>query len=228
MNSADQRIFLDKLLSVRASAQIRSLLQAYGDSDVATIDAPNKEGLIWKPFGGTASNISTIGLGTKPGRSLTERLTNAIDALLEDRVVPAIATPNSPRNAATQWFGRPGSTSETGLFSWKDMPHDFSHRIHVVLQPSDKESAPTIDVIDDGIGIEGKDFARTILSLQGGNKIKKHYLIGAFGQGGAATLGFCDYAVIISRSKSNPTRVAFTVVRVLKLDASFKETATHI
>jgi hypothetical protein len=223
MNSAEQKAFLDKLLLIRTSSGMRSLLQEYGDSDSATIDAPNKYGLVWKPFGGTASNFSTIGLGTKPGRSLTERITNAIDALLEDRAPLGVAAPNSPRLAASQWFGRPVSTSESGLFSWKDMPDDFSHRIHVVLQASEKETAPTIDVTDDGIGIAGKAFPSTILSLQGQNKIKKRHLIGAFGQGGAATLAFCDYAIIASRPKDNPSRVAFTVIRVLKLDATYKE-----
>src|SRR5206468_452527 len=71
--------------------------------------------------------------------------------------------------------------------------------------------------------IEGKDFPSTILSLQSENKIKKWYLIGAFGQGGASTLAFCDYAIIFSRSKESPNKIAFTMIRVLKLDASYKD-----
>lgn len=223
MDEVTQQAFLTRLLQTSSSGDMRRLLQEYGDSDAATLGVPNKFGLVWKPFGGTASNISTINLGTKPGRSLTERVTNAFDALLEDRAASAVSVPDSPRAAAAQWFGRPVSSADTGLFSWKDAPNGIDRRIHVILQSSDKENAPTVDVLDDGVGIEAKDFERTILSLQGGNKIQKRYLIGAFGQGGAATLAFCDYAIIVSRKRGNSTRVAFTVVRVLKLDATYKE-----
>ena len=55
----------------------------------------------------------------------------------------------------------------------------------------------------------------TILSLQQGNKIKKTYLIGAFGQGGASTLAFCRYVVLFSRSHESPDEVAFTIVRMM-------------
>ena len=213
-----------KLLSCKSGNDLRAILQGIGDSDASTLDVPfGPHKLVWRAFGGTSSNISTINLGTKPGRSLTERITNAIDAVLEDRVVPGVVPPNSPRQAALQWFGRPLSGSDSGLFAWTNRPEGIDRRVHVVITSSDKESAPTIDVIDNGIGISAADFRSTILSLQGGNKIKKKYLIGAFGQGGAATLAFCEYAVIFSRSHAHPARLAFTVIRVLRLDESYKE-----
>ncbi len=67
-----------------------------------------------------------------------------------------------------------------------------------------------------------EDFPATILSLQSGNKIDKWRLIGSFGQGGASSLSFADYAVIVSRHRDNPRVVGFTVVRVLHLSERYK------
>lgn len=224
MKKEDQRALFDALIAATGSAEVKNILVGLGDFDGATLNTPfGRHRLVWRAYGGKESNLSTIGLGTKPGRSLTERITNAIDAVLEERVTPGVNPPTSPRRAANAWFGRPISGPDSGLFSWRDMPTDFDKHVHVIIRQSDREDRPTIDVVDDGIGIEGKDFAETILSLQGGNKIRKRHLIGAFGQGGAATLDFSDYTLIFSRSKDNPKVVAFTVVRVLKLDASYKE-----
>ncbi|HVY04517.1 MAG TPA: hypothetical protein VHB46_00950 [Burkholderiales bacterium] len=224
MEADVQETLLAQLVKCRTGVELRRILRELGDTDTSTLDIPfGKHKLVWRAFGNTSSNISTIGLGTKPGRSLTERVTNAIDALLEDKVVDGVSPPESPRAAAAQWFGRPMSSSESGLFSWKDMPSGFDQKINVVLSSSEKELAPTIDVIDEGIGISAINFPQTIMSLQGGNKIRKKYLIGAFGQGGAATLAFCEYAVIFSRPHDDPRKIAFTIVRVLKLDDSYKE-----
>src|SRR5688572_2093875 len=189
MKRDDQRALFDALIAATGSAEVRNILVGLGDSDAATLNTPfGKHRLVWRPFGGKESNLSTIGLGTKPGRSLTERITNAMDAILEERVTTGVNPPISPRRAANAWFGRPISGPDAGLFSWRDMPDDFDKHIHVVIRQSDREDRATIDVVDDGIGIEGRDFLQTILSLQSGNKIRKRHLIGAFGQGGAATL----------------------------------------
>ncbi len=48
---------------------------------------------------------------------------------------------------------------------------------------------------------------------------------GAFGQGGAATLSFCQFALIVSRPHASPGNVAFTVVRVMRLSDDYKEDA---
>lgn len=224
MDESAQRNLMMRLLASTKSSEIRAILASLGDSDVATLDVPfGPHHLVWRAFGGNPSNISTIGLGTKPGRSLTERVTNAIDAVLEERVSDGVTPPTSPRAAASLWFGRPESGPDQGLFVWKNPPSGFGRKIHVVMSPSEKESAPTVDVQDNGVGIPGSRFPKTILSLQGANKLNKRYLIGAFGQGGASTLAFCDYTIIVSRYKHSPHRVAFTIVRVLRLDETYKE-----
>jgi hypothetical protein len=109
------------------------------------------------------------------------------------------------------------------LFNWDFSLNGYDRRIAVVLSPSGNESAPTVDVVDDGIGLAPDQFPSTILSLQSGNKIQKWYLIGAFGQGGASALAFCDYALIVSRSKETPGKVGFTVIKILQLSEQYKE-----
>lgn len=224
MSTFDKNSFLFSLLRARSANTVRDLLRAVGDSSEAGLDSPfGAHRLCWKAFGGNASNISTIGLGTKPGKSLSERITNAIDAILEDRAtnLPRTALPESARQAANEWFGRPLTGPEQGLY--RGMAVETDKRINVLLLDSGVEDSPTIDVVDDGVGLSPEEFPSTILSLQAGNKIRKKHQIGAFGQGGAATLGFSEFTIIVSRSKADPKRVAFTVVRVLRLDVSWKE-----
>jgi len=224
MNPAAARKLLDRLFGCIQTAEVRQILNEVGDSDASTLDVPfGPHNLVWKAFGDTTSNLSSVGLGSKSGRSLTERITNAIDAILEERAPADVSQLASPRQAANRWYGRPISGPDSGLYSWKDVPSGFDRHIHVIMRSSDSEGAPTIDVMDDGIGIDSTRFHDTILSLQAGNKIRKRYLIGAFGQGGASTLAFCQYALVFSRSKDRPDAVAFTVIRVLRLDSSYKD-----
>ncbi len=175
-----ETLFRD-LIEARTSEEVRLALTRVGntpDTDIRSTFGPLQ--LRWEPFGDNLSNISSIGLGTKPGRSLTERLTNAIDAILEDRASTTLPAPESSRAAAQQWFGRPVTGPDDGLYKWKYEHTKYDRLINVVLLPSGVETAPTIDVIDAGVGLAASAFRRTILSLQAGNKLTKRYLIGAF------------------------------------------------
>jgi hypothetical protein len=226
MDIASRRALLKQLLQTRSSQDVSAVLRDLGDTSEQGLDRPfGPFNLCWKAFGDNPSNESTVGLGTKPGKSLTERITNAIDALLELRASPAsqsgIALPSSARRAAEEWFGRTITGPEQGLF--RGMPVATDRRISVTLLNSGDEQAPTIDVIDDGVGLSPEEFPSTILSLQHGNKIRKRYLIGAFGQGGSASMGFASNVLVVSRRHDEPERIGFTVVRVLRLDTSYKE-----
>lgn len=219
------QLFQD-LLAARSTDDARRVLEALGDSQAQQLNEPiGSSGYVWRAFGDNLSNISTIGLGTKPGRCLTERLTNAMDALLEERVTPGMQLPTSSRAAAQAWFGRPISGPDEGLFNWLFDESEFDRRIALIMLESGVEFAPTVDVIDYGIGLTPHEFPSTILSLQSGNKINKRYLIGAFGQGGAASLAFADYVFIFSRAKDDPGTLAFTIIRVMRLDETYKEDA---
>lgn len=224
MPAPDTRNLLNNLIAATTPDAVRAVLDALGDHADVDLDKPfGPFGLCWHAYGNNLSNISSIGLATKPGRSLTERITNATDAILEDQVRPGVTPPRSPREAARQWFGRPVSGPEDGLFKWEYEDHGYDRRISVVITDSGDKAAPTVDVVDDGTGISPDRFPNTILSLQGSNKIDKRYVVGTFGQGGASTLKFCDYALIVSRHKDDPGLVGFTVIRVLRLGGEYKE-----
>src|SRR4051812_37572786 len=93
----------NSLITSTTKEQVIQILREIGDHSEMTLDVPfGSLGLSWHAFGDTASNLSTIGLATKPGRSLTERMTNAMDAILEERFSPGVLPPKSARAAAQQ------------------------------------------------------------------------------------------------------------------------------
>jgi hypothetical protein len=214
----------NRLISTTSSTEVKQILEEIGDyADVGLENKFGALGLMWYPYGGHTSNISSIGLATKAGRSLTERITNAIDAILEDRANTSASKPTSPQRAASEWFGRPVSGPDNGLYKWSYSDGRYDRRTAVIVSASETESAPTVDVLDYGVGLSASQFPNTILSLQSGNKINKRYLLGTFGQGGSSTLSFCEYALVVSRPKSDPSHLAFTLIRVLNLSDEYKE-----
>lgn len=197
-----------RVVGARTPAEVGEILKDLGDSPTAGLDKPF--GLLacrWVAYGRSESNESTIGLAGKAGRSLTERITNSVDALLELEKERCVGEPpKSPSAAAEKWYGRPATGPGEGLFRSEDKEGNLSRSIAVVLCDSDVVGAPTVDVIDTGIGLDPAEMPDTILSLQEGNKVKKPYLVGRFGQGGASTLAFCDYAIVVSRDHEAPAQ----------------------
>ena len=105
MSIQNQSQLLKALLAAKTGADLKSLLELIGDRSDLDLDQPfGQFGFRWHAFGDDPANLSAIGLGTKPGRSFTERITNAIDAVLEDRFVPSVAAPQSARLAARRAF----------------------------------------------------------------------------------------------------------------------------
>ena len=216
-----QELF-QQLLKVTTPQEVKSILSEIGDVTDIGLDRPfGKLQLHWHPYGNKTSNYSTIGLASKPGRSLTERITNGIDAVLEGHSLNAATLPTSPQSAVHEWFGRPYSGANTGIYNWKYEQGNNDRKVGVILTDSGMKEAPTIDVLDFGIGIPPDKFASTILSLQEGNKSRKKYLVGSFGQGGASTIDYCDYVFIASRSIQNPNIVSFTLIKEMVLPIEY-------
>lgn len=213
-----------RLLVARTQPEIDTILRELGDKPNTRLNEPfGPLNCSWVAYGDSESNQSTIGLAGKAGKSLTERVTNGIDAMLElSRLRATGDPPKSPGEAASTWYGRPETGPASGLFSIEDSEYDLSRFVSVVLADSGVSGAPTVDVIDAGIGLTPEEMPRTILSLQQGNKVKKPYLMGTFGQGGASTLAFCKYAVILSRSVEAVERVGFTIVRLIDTGTDYK------
>src|SRR5258706_14525981 len=101
MPSLDTSKLLFELLSATTSEEYRSILGNLGDETDTSFDtAFGPYGLVWKPYGNDQSNISTINIATKPGRTIAERITNGIDALFEQRVESSTASILRLRRAA--------------------------------------------------------------------------------------------------------------------------------
>ena len=155
----------------------------------------------WRPVGDRENNLATINLGSDPAAGLIERVTNAIDAVLErewrERGEPSNVS--SPRAAVESWFD-----IEEGRLrnepNW-DSPtmRDLRSRVQVTLRSSESPKRPTLDVRDFGLGLSAGDFSESILSLNASRKLKKFFLAGAFGQGGSTALAYSPYTIIISR-----------------------------
>jgi len=225
------RVLLNRLLNTTLPAEVRKILRENGDySEIEVGEAFGEGTLEWRYYGENESNLSVINVGTDPAKALVERVTNAFDAVLRKEAIRRSRTgsdaPDSPEAAAADWFGRPITSHESGLYQWDNYrQEDIDRKVKVILQDGDEEAQPTVDVVDDGVGLSAKEFPDTILSLHAGNKIQEPYLIGAFGQGGSATFSFADYTLIVSRRFNNKSQIAFTVVRRLNLGEEFAHDA---
>src|SRR5690554_6579093 len=177
----------------------KELILAYTPKEVTNIlKKIGASKMLWENVGKRRNNLATINIGTDPAAGVTERITNAIDAVLEkewkEKGEPTDI--KSPRRAAELWYG-----IENGKISKISDPHDkrlknLSELVNVTLYDSGQPSKPTVEIRDKGIGFEPEQFAKTILDLNGNNKIGKLHLMGAYGQGGSTALSYNDLIII--------------------------------
>jgi hypothetical protein len=172
--------------------------------------------LCFRPVGGRPNNIGTIGLGSDPALGVVERVTNAMDAMLDlARLQHRDDTPGSPREAARMWFGVP----TTGVADMTEGERrKLGQNIQVWLDESGDEKRPTVVVEDRGIGQAPPDFPQTLLSLNEQNKVGQAWNMGTYGQGGSVTFMASEATVILSRRHpdfrgQHRDSVGWTVVR---------------
>ena len=151
----------------------------------------------WVPLGNNPGNYGIIRITADPFDGITERITNAIDAIIELDVElhPELKNCKSPRDAIEKIFG----FKEGNLRYCEEQIGDLASRIKVSFQDSEIPKKPTIEILDRGIGQHPIDFPDTLLGLNSNYKVKKLYLIGAFGQGGQTSFSHSRYGIIISR-----------------------------
>ena len=153
-------------------------------------------------------------MSADPARSAVERLTNGIDGVLELEHERHGGLPDcrSPLEAAVAWLGVP----ERGLSAMTPVQRRaLAQRVSIKMEAGEGRESRIVEVRDRGIGITPQDMPKTILSLNESNKLQKHYLAGAYGQGGSTTFSFCRYTLVASRYKDHP--VGFTIVKFLDL-----------
>jgi len=196
------------------------------DSALQRFEAAAGESVCWVPVGSRENNRGTIEAAADPGRSLVERVTNGIDAVLEQEHVAHSGVPacRSPKEAAAAWLNVPdGGLSELSAAQRQAI----ARRVSITLLEGAGRSKRVVEVADRGIGLSTEEMAATILSLNEGNKLTKHYLAGLYGQGGSSTFAVSDYTLIASR-KDDHGAVSFTLVKYLDLPPEVFRTGHYV
>src|SRR5439155_17096904 len=95
---------LARLAKTRVLAEARDL--------VGTLES--EHGFKWRAVGDREGNYGNINIGSDPGHAFVERVTNALDAIVEREALRRIVKgklkrePWSPREAVEDWFAVPG------------------------------------------------------------------------------------------------------------------------
>ena len=214
-----EREFLDALMAAVHAKDV-------GDA-IAEYQAANSSAWGFRPVGRRSNNRGAIEIAADPARSVIERVTNMLDAVLELEHERHAATPvcRTPREAASAWLGVPEKDGLSALTN--QGRQSLAKRAVVALDPGEGPQLRVVTVTDQGIGIEPESLENTILSLNESNKIQKHYLAGTYGQGGSSTFAFCRFAVIASRRHGSDS-IGFTVVKYEDLPAEKFKTGRYV
>src|SRR5438105_3412913 len=199
---------------------------AEAESAVNAFESTYVNELRWLPIGGRESNRGAIEASADPGRSLVERLTNGIDAVLEVEHGRHSGMPicRTPKEASVAWLNVPeGGLSEMTTAQRRML----AQRVTIKLFPGDGREGRVVEVRDRGIGLSAEEMPSTILSLNESNKLQKHYLAGTYGQGGSSTFVVSKYTLIASRSTDSQP-AGFTVVRFMDLPPEKFKTGYYV
>lgn len=197
---------------------------------LATVkDLERRFGYVWRSVGDNEANYGLINIGSDPGHAFVERVTNAIDGVVEREALRRIAKgrpgrlPTSPREAVDAWFGVPGGRVANLGDPAKRQP--LADQVVVRLLEGSQKRRPTVAIRDLGVGLTASQVPKSILSLSGSNKIDKPFLAGAYGQGGSTALAFSPNGTLfVSRRqpdllpKGEQDRIAVTFARYEDLD----------
>jgi len=194
---------------------VETLLRADTEADV--IDALKSAELwddpnLWRYYGDKEANWAQIGgQQAQPESSLTEKLTNSIDAILLAechlrRIDPESANaPKTMAEAVATFFGSqstfgPGET----LSDWSNAKRqELSRRITIAV--TGNRQRPSITIADLGEGQRPDLLPYTLVSLDRQNKARIHFVQGKFNQGGSGVLRFCGHENIqLVVSKRHP------------------------
>lgn len=214
-------INIDEVLSIYKPDQLNEFIKKYTgltlEEKNLTQDKIQKN---WRFVGDSESNGSQINILTKGEKGLVERVTNAIDAVIEkQKNVCGVVSPKTADSVIKKAFPKyyENKIKVASSEAASSLSHEAEDQVVLAINDCSRSNKPTFDVIDKGTGIEGDKFKDTILSLNRGNKLSrdKSYLIGAFGQGGSTSLPFATATIIISKHNN---KYYFSIVKKVDLE----------
>jgi len=179
-------------------AEFNALLGSATAAEVERIIGRLGDHIAWVPLGKNRGNYGIIRTGADPYGGITERITNAIDAMIEMHceLRPEFKECENPRRAVEAIFGFADGNLRN---SDQKVVGELASNIRVKFLDGDDPRTPTIEIRDHGIGQHPSDFSATLVSLNEDYKVSKLYLMGAFGQGGQTSFAHADYGIVVSR-----------------------------
>lgn len=218
--------------SMRTSAESKALISLASspslDSAIKAVEVlVASHGYRWVAVG-HEGNFGQISIGSDSGDALVERITNAIDAVIECEAARSSRSkrksgPSTPREAVETWFKVPGG--RVGNIKDNAFRQSLANRISIELLDGVSKNRPNIRIRDLGIGLTPVQVPTSILSLGANNKIDKPYLAGAYGQGGSTTLAFSPEGTLFLsrrqpdlRDAASEDLIAVTFARYEELD----------
>jgi hypothetical protein len=208
---------LRSLLVAETAEDVLQLVDRFIEADPAAS---------WAPVGGRPNNRGIIEVSANPGRALVERVTNAVDAVLDAQYIRHSGTPTveSPREAASAWLNVP----DAGLSGMSAAERRrLAQNVTVRLRPGDGLNKRVVEIVDRGTGLTASEMPETILSLNESNKVEKLHQAGTYGQGGSATFAASDASLIASQ-KDGTRAISFTVVRFEPPPADAKKGGSYV
>lgn len=214
------KININEILSIYEEKQVDDFLKKYtgltlNEKNLKLADI-NKN---YKCLGDSVSNGSSVGQLTKGEKGVVERITNAIDSVIEKE--KSIHGPVSPKNSeAVIKRAFPKYHYNKQLIRNQEANRSYAKdaegKVLLVVNDGSNSKKPTLDIMDSGTGLNAEEFPDTILSVHNGNKISqdKSYLIGAFGQGGSTSLPFAYATLILSKKNGS---ISFTIIKKVEV-----------
>jgi len=202
---SEHQLFIDLALAQSADAVFEALEEFAESCGLGACH----ENLPMRPVGTSDNNRGAIEALESPERAFFEKVMNGHDTqidlwLQEGRFK---ANPTSPTEALAEIAS--SDDPFTYVITSKDQTPPSG--------PGRQKLRSNILILDTGVGISATRFGDTILSIHGSNKITQPLFAGSYGFGGSTIHRFTDATLIYSRHRSNPTKVAFTVVfKVMK------------
>ncbi len=214
-------INISEILSIYTETQLDAFIKKYSGFDLNERNLSySKIEKNWKFLGGNCSNGSNVSMLKNGEKGLVERLTNAIDAVIQkEKDTHNIASANSSsviiKSAFPKYY-----QNNCDIIAGKGTKlnvKDALDKVILVVNDGSRSNKPTFDIIDKGTGLSAEEFPTTILSINHGNKLsrEKGYLIGAFGQGGSTSLPFTYATIVISKKEG---KFSFSVIKGVELN----------